>query len=98
MYHLIYDDADIEIVGETYDSIPNGIVLNTEVKQFSFSTYKKFKKIWVELQKEFKHIGYEYVLAIPLEEADIRWDEHWGFKDTGETIDGHKLMRFDLWE
>ena len=98
MYHLIYDDADIEIVGETYDSIPNGIVLNTEVKQFSLSIYKKFKKIWIELQKEFKHIGYEYVLAIPLEDTDIRWDEHWGFKDTGETIDGHKLMRFDLWE
>ena len=32
------------------------------------------------------------------DDADIRWDEHWGFKDTGETIDGHKLMRFDLWE
>ena len=96
MYHLIYDDADIEIIAETYDSIPSGVVLNTEVKQFSLSIYKKFTKIWPELQKEFRRIGYEYVLSIPLEESDIRWNEHWGFKDTGKTIDGHKIMRFDL--
>jgi hypothetical protein len=53
--------------------------------------------MWPELQKELKRIGYKYVIAIPLEDSDIRWDEHWGFKDTGETIDGHKVMRFDLW-
>jgi hypothetical protein len=94
---MIYDDADIEIISETYDSIPDGVVLNTEVKQFSFSIYKKFKKIWVELQKEFKHIGYTYVISIPLEEEDVRWNEHWGFKDTGLRVDGHKVMRFDLW-
>lgn len=95
-YFLIYKDADVEVVGELYDDIVGGVVLNTEVEYFSLSTYKKFKVVWELIKQDLQQLGIEYALALPLDDKSIRWEEHWGFKDTGIIIEGHKLMRYEL--
>ena len=86
----------MEVIGELYEDIVGGVVLNTEVTHFSLSTYKKFKKVWELIKQDLKRFGIEYALALPLDDVSIRWEEHWGFKDTGIVIEGHKLMRYEL--
>jgi hypothetical protein len=94
---LLYKDEDLEVVGELYDDIIGGIILNTEVAHFSLSTYKKFKVVWELIKQDLKQMEIDHVIAIPMDAKSIRWEEHWGFEDTGLVIEGHKIMRCQLW-
>ena len=92
----IYSDESIDVFLEEVEEIEKGVFIHTNVKQFSLSTFKKFKHIFLNICEIVKDRDIQYLLAIPPSNKEQKWQECFGFTYTGILVNKQKLMRIYL--
>lgn len=95
---ILYSDDTIDVMDEEYYDLDGSVFLHTNVKKFSLSTYKMFKKlIWPSICDLLRIQGYHTVFCVPPGEKEEKWERMFGFKHfSDQYINGHKLMIYRL--
>jgi len=88
----VYDDKDV-VVSLEWSEVMNSYFIHTDVKAWSLSKYRKFLGILGKLTTDLHARGFEYLYALPPTEKEEKWEELFGFEDSGERIGDYKLMR-----
>lgn len=73
----------------------DGVFIHWEIYEWSPSKVRKYKKMWVEIVAALHRRNVKGLYAIPPTCFEERLIKMFGFKDTGLTYRGHKLMRHE---
>lgn len=89
---VLYSDEDIVISSEWSDKL-NGFIVHTKVKNWSLSKYKKYLLLVGKELNKLREKGIVEIFAIPPTEKEEKWENLFGFKDSGFRLGKYKIMR-----
>lgn len=92
---ILIKDEDCCIYVE--NEIPHyieGAFIHCDIYQWSHSKVRKWKKKWANIARVMKDKGINDIYAIPPSEDEEKLIKMFGFKYTGLTFNGYKIMRY----
>lgn len=93
-FTVLYNDEDIKVIAEIAPSFMDGVFIHTEVKTFSISKYKKYKKIWDSILTCLDAGSIKNIYALPTDDVAEKWETKFGFVDTGVYYEHQKIMKY----
>lgn len=91
---VVYFDEDVKVSLEWVDVL-NSYAIHTKVNEWSLSKYKKYLSVFAEILNTLEKEGVTKIYAIPPSEKEEKWEELFGFKDSGLRIGQYKIMELD---
>jgi hypothetical protein len=90
---ILYHDEDITVSIEFLYLI-EGYLIHTKVRKWSLSKYKKYLNIYGYILNLLIDRGITRLFALPPSKKEQKWEELFGFKDTGTRINNYVLMEY----
>lgn len=87
------DDCRVYIENDVPQMI-DGVFLHWDILEWSPSKYKEYKQTWEQIADYLLEKGIKALYALPPSEFEEKLVKMFGFKDTGLTFRGFKLMRY----
>ena len=91
---ILYQDEDGTVLLQYVEAVDEYFI-HTHVYSWSLSKYKKYIKIFGGILADLREQGITNLKATPVTGKDEKWEELFGFVDSGIRIGQRKVMELD---
>jgi hypothetical protein len=83
---ILYSENDNGFVGLSVDEKLDAYIMHVELKSWSLSEFKRYKKVFNAIKARLKQVGITEVFSITDSKKERKFNLMFGFKSTGTIL------------
>lgn len=83
---LLYEEPGNGFITIRFDSALKGYLVHMDCKEWSLSTYKRYKKIWAVVLKNLKEAGVTKFYGTVQDKKSLKFNKMFNCKYTGKDV------------